>query len=69
MSKSSTVTVRETPVAEVTTVSAGALKIHGETFVIETAGQSLHGAHIPGSEAAKRDAMARASGSAGLSSR
>lgn len=36
MSKSSTVTVRETPVAEVTTVSAGALKIHGETFVIET---------------------------------
>ncbi|MCC6164049.1 MAG: YjbQ family protein [Acidobacteria bacterium] len=36
MSKSSTVTVRETPVAEVTTASAGALKIHGETFVIET---------------------------------
>jgi secondary thiamine-phosphate synthase enzyme len=36
MSKSSTVTIRETPVAEVTTVSAGALKIHGETFVIET---------------------------------
>jgi thiamine phosphate synthase YjbQ (UPF0047 family) len=36
MSKSSTVTVRETPVAEVTTVSAGGLKIHGETFVIET---------------------------------
>lgn len=36
MSKSSTVTVRESPVAEVTTVSAAGLKIHGETFVIET---------------------------------
>ena len=36
MSKSSTVTVREAPVAEVTTVSAAGLTIHGETFVIET---------------------------------
>jgi len=36
MSKSSTVTVREVPVAEVTTVSAAGLTIHGETFVIET---------------------------------
>ena len=36
MSKSSTVTVRETPVAPVTTASAGALTIHGETLLIET---------------------------------
>jgi len=36
MSKSSTVTVRETPVAAVATASAGSLTIHGETFVIET---------------------------------
>jgi secondary thiamine-phosphate synthase enzyme len=36
MSKSSTVTVREEPVADVTTVSAAGLTIHGETFVIET---------------------------------
>jgi secondary thiamine-phosphate synthase enzyme len=36
MSKSSTVTVRESPVSDVTTVSAAGLKIHGETFVIET---------------------------------
>lgn len=35
MSKSSTVTVRDQPVAEVTSVS-GALKVHGETFTIET---------------------------------
>ena len=36
MSKSSTVTVRETPVAQVATASVGSLTIHGETFVIET---------------------------------
>ena len=29
-------------------------------FVIETAGQSLAGTHIPGTEAAKRDALRRA---------
>lgn len=36
MSKSSTVTVRETPVAEVSTVASGGLTIRGETFVVET---------------------------------
>ena len=36
MSKSSTVTVRETPVAEVSSASVGSLTIHGETFLIET---------------------------------
>ncbi len=36
MSKSSTVTVRETPVSAVTSVSAGNLTIHGETFVVQT---------------------------------
>ena len=36
MSKSSTVTVRETPVAPVATASVGSLTIHGETFLIET---------------------------------
>ena len=36
MSKSSTVTVRETPVLEVSTVTAGGLTIHGETFIVET---------------------------------
>jgi secondary thiamine-phosphate synthase enzyme len=36
MSKSSTVTVRETPVQEVSTATAGGLTIHGETFTIET---------------------------------
>ncbi len=36
MSKSSTVTVRETPVTEVSTVSVGGLRIVGETFLIET---------------------------------
>ena len=36
MSKSSTVTVRETPVSEVTSATAGALMIHGETLVIST---------------------------------
>jgi secondary thiamine-phosphate synthase enzyme len=36
MSKSSTVTVRETPVLEVSTATAGGLTIHGETFIIET---------------------------------
>jgi secondary thiamine-phosphate synthase enzyme len=35
MSKSSTVTMREQPVAEATT-AAGALKVHGETITIET---------------------------------
>ena len=36
MSKSSTVTVRETPVAPVVSASVGSLTIHGETFLIET---------------------------------
>jgi secondary thiamine-phosphate synthase enzyme len=36
MSKSSTVTVRETPVQEISTATAGGLTIHGETFIIET---------------------------------
>ena len=36
MSKSSTVTIRERPVAHVTTATAGGLAIHGETFVVET---------------------------------
>ena len=36
MSKSSTVTVRETPVQEVSRVTAGSLTIHGETFVVQT---------------------------------
>ena len=36
MSKSSTVTVREKPVSEVTTASAGGLMIHGETIIIST---------------------------------
>ncbi len=36
MSKSSTVTVRETPVAAVSSASAGSLTIHGETILIET---------------------------------
>lgn len=36
MSKSSTVTVRETPVPEVATASSGALTIYGETFIVET---------------------------------
>ncbi len=36
MSKSSTVTVRETPVQAVSTVAAGGLTIHGESLVIET---------------------------------
>jgi len=36
MSKSSTVTVREAPVSEVSRVAAGGLTIHGETFIIET---------------------------------
>ena len=35
MSKSSTVTVRETPVEKVATATAGGLVIHGETFVID----------------------------------
>lgn len=36
MSKSSTVTVRETPVEQVTSAAAGGLVIHGENFVIDT---------------------------------
>ena len=36
MSKSSTVTVRETPVDEVVSTKAGGLTIHGETIVIST---------------------------------
>jgi secondary thiamine-phosphate synthase enzyme len=36
MSKSSTVTVRETPVEEVSTATAGGFTIHGETFIVET---------------------------------
>jgi secondary thiamine-phosphate synthase enzyme len=36
MSKSSTVTVRETPVDEVVSAKAGGLTIHGETIVIST---------------------------------
>src|SRR2546423_2193681 len=36
MSKSSTVTVRERPVQETATATAGGLTIHGETFVVQT---------------------------------
>jgi len=36
MSKSSTVTVRETPVQDVASAKAGGLTIHGETFVVQT---------------------------------
>ena len=36
MSKSSTVTVRETPVSEVTSATAGDFMIHGEILVIST---------------------------------
>ena len=36
MSKSSTVTVRETPVEAVARATAGNLVIHGENFVIDT---------------------------------
>src|SRR5918912_1145695 len=36
MSKSSTVTVRDTPVQEVSTAKVGGLTIHGETFVVQT---------------------------------
>ena len=36
MSKSSTVTVREKPVEEVASVTAGGLMIHGETIVVQT---------------------------------
>src|SRR5262245_7283019 len=36
MSKSSTVTVRETPVETVASAAAGGLVIHGENFVIDT---------------------------------
>lgn len=36
MSKSSTVTVRESPISEVTSAAAGGLVIHGETIVVGT---------------------------------
>ena len=36
MSKSSTVTVRETPVSDVSSATAGGLMIHGETLMIST---------------------------------
>jgi len=36
MSKSSTVTVREKPVQDVASATAGGLIIHGETFVVQT---------------------------------
>jgi secondary thiamine-phosphate synthase enzyme len=36
MSKSSTVTTRDTPIAEVTRVTSGTFTIHGETLTIET---------------------------------
>jgi secondary thiamine-phosphate synthase enzyme len=36
MSKSSTVTVREQPVAEVTTATANGFSVHGETFTVQT---------------------------------
>jgi secondary thiamine-phosphate synthase enzyme len=36
MSKSSTVTVRETPVEEVASATAGGLVVHGENFIIDT---------------------------------
>jgi secondary thiamine-phosphate synthase enzyme len=36
MSKSSTVTVRETPITEVASATAGGLTIHGETLVVST---------------------------------
>src|SRR3984893_18392276 len=36
MSKSSTVTVREKPVQDVASATAGGLTIHGETFVVQT---------------------------------
>ena len=36
MSKASTVTVRETPVTEVSSATAGGLTIHGQSFVVST---------------------------------
>lgn len=36
MSKSSTVTVRETPVQDVSSATAGGLTINGQTFVVQT---------------------------------
>lgn len=36
MSKSSTVTVREQPLSEVTTASANGFSVHGETFTVQT---------------------------------
>lgn len=39
MSKSSTVTVRERPLSEVATASAGGFEVHGETFTVQTDGR------------------------------
>jgi secondary thiamine-phosphate synthase enzyme len=39
MSKSSVVTARETPIPKITKASAAGLVIHGENFVIDTAGR------------------------------
>ena len=36
MSKSSTVTVRETPVEQTASAAVGGLTIHGETFIVQT---------------------------------
>lgn len=36
MGKSSTATVRETPVTDVSTVQAGGVTIHGETLIVQT---------------------------------
>ena len=36
MNKSSTVTVRETPVTDVSKATAGGLTIHGESIVVQT---------------------------------
>jgi secondary thiamine-phosphate synthase enzyme len=36
MSRTSTATVRETPLRDATTASAGGLVVHGETFTVET---------------------------------
>ena len=36
MSKSSTVTIREAPISDVSSATAGGLTIYGETFLIET---------------------------------
>ncbi|HXH07957.1 MAG TPA: secondary thiamine-phosphate synthase enzyme YjbQ [Vicinamibacterales bacterium] len=36
MSKHSTVTVRETPIGDVSTAGGGGLSVHGETFTVQT---------------------------------